>query len=136
MAKPNAQLFVSGADVRWGNNLVDRSREAEADRVHFMSSSNCSRYLLASYFVELECVEAVRRLLKARDPALHSARLGPLMCGLSPGPELESVSINRLLARWRPMGRATESPVNQFTTSSQAANHNLPAAWITAIGAI
>src|SRR5258708_4502021 len=41
-------LFVSGRDVRWINNLADRSVEAEADRVHLLNASDFFRFLSAS----------------------------------------------------------------------------------------
>jgi hypothetical protein len=63
-------LFISGTDVRWINNLADRTREAEADQVHSLSPSNFTRYLSAAHLDELERAEAVQRSLKACDEAL------------------------------------------------------------------
>jgi hypothetical protein len=63
------QLFASSTNVRWVNNLADRSRESEADRVHFMNSSNFSAIYQHRISLELERVEAVRRSLNACDDA-------------------------------------------------------------------
>lgn len=63
-------MFVSGSDARWVNNLADRSKWLDGDRVQVLDDSNLAGVLASARLDELARTETLRRSLRPCDEAL------------------------------------------------------------------